>query len=183
MAVHAADLRTVEAAVEGVSRRSSMAWGGQLGPLDRMAATGIVLVPTLLATRDVADSFRRRGATPETVARVVAACRRHPEMVREVVEAGVQVFVGTDAGLVPRGMIGEELRLMATAGVPAATLLAAASWDARAFLGLPGIEEGAPADLMVVPEDPRSHLTVLSNRKVMLLDGRPVDPIGGSATS
>lgn len=56
--------------------------------------------------------------------------------------------------------------------------LAAASWDARAYLGLPGLEPGAPADAVVYAEDPRSDLDALAHPIAVVLRGRPVRVAG-----
>jgi imidazolonepropionase-like amidohydrolase len=52
--------------------------------------------------------------------------------------------------------------------------LAAGSWRARAWLGLGGIEEGAPADLVVYDADPRADLQVLRAPSRIVLRGRVV---------
>ena len=55
--------------------------------------------------------------------------------------------------------------------------LGAGSWTARAFLGLPGIQEGAPADLVAFRENPREDLSALADPALVILDGRLVrDP-------
>ena len=53
-----------------------------------------------------------------------------------------------------------------------ASALAAGSWAARRFLGLPGLEEGAPADLVAYPDDPRDDPEVLARPALRVLDGR-----------
>src|SRR5438132_11391867 len=42
--------------------------------------------------------------------------------------------------MVPHGMVSTEIGLLHESGIPAAAALGAGSWDARSFLGLPGIE-------------------------------------------
>jgi imidazolonepropionase-like amidohydrolase len=85
------------------------------------------------------------------------------------------VFAGTDAGGgIEHGRIGDEVRALHEAGLPAEAALAAASWSARSWLGLPCIEEGAPADLVVFDADPRGDLGVLSRPGRTLLGGRVV---------
>ena len=59
-----------------------------------------------------------------------------------------------------------------TAGLPPAAAVGAACWDARRYLGFRGIEEGAPADLVVVADDPRVTLGVLRHPSLVLLRGR-----------
>ena len=66
---------------------------------------------------------------------------------------------------------------MLAAGLDAQTALGAASWTARAWLGLPGIEEGAPADLVAFREDPREDPRTLADPALILLDGQLIrDP-------
>ena len=57
------------------------------------------------------------------------------------------------------------------AGLPAEAALAAASWSARSWLGLPCIEEGAPADLVVYDDDPRAALGTLARPRRIVLRG------------
>jgi hypothetical protein len=67
------------------------------------------------------------------------------------------------------------LRLL-EAGLPQETALAAGSWAARGFLGLSGLEEGAPADLVAYPDDPRDDPEVLARPALRVLDGRLISP-------
>ena len=72
------------------------------------------------------------------------------------------------------GMVSGQARLLHAAGVPAEDALAATSWDARAFLGLPGIQAGAPADFVVYASDPRTDLETLHHPELIVLDGRVI---------
>jgi imidazolonepropionase-like amidohydrolase len=85
--------------------------------------------------------------------------------------AGVQLLAGTDAGMVPHGMIATEVNQLVRAGVSADIAVAAGSWAARSYLGLPGIEEGAPADIIALPSDPRTDLDALTQHSLTILDG------------
>jgi imidazolonepropionase-like amidohydrolase len=60
---------------------------------------------------------------------------------------------------------------MHAAGIPAEAALAAGSWSARAYLGLPGLVEGAPADFVVYPADPRTELATLARPERIVLRG------------
>lgn len=82
------------------------------------------------------------------------------------------LLAGTDS--VPHGRIADEIRALASAGVPVHTALGAASWAARAYLGYAGLEPGAPADVVVYDEDPRSDLAQLDHPRAIMLRGRPV---------
>jgi imidazolonepropionase-like amidohydrolase len=100
--------------------------------------------------------------------------RRHAQ-VRALHDAGVPLFVGTDAGgNVGHGSFADEAAEMVEAGVPAAEVLAAATWRARAFLGVQGIEEGASADVVVFRDDPRTDIRALAHPLAIVLRGRIV---------
>jgi len=95
--------------------------------------------------------------------------------VRAAFEAGVPVFAGTDAGGgIDHGVIADEIRALCTAGIPAEEALAAGSWKARQWLGLRGIEEGSPADVVVYAADPRADLDTLQSPQRTVLRGRVV---------
>src|SRR5699024_8773729 len=53
-------------------------------------------------------------------------------------------------------------------------ILDAATWAPRRFLGVPGLEDGAPADLLVVPRDPRTDHRALRELDHVVLGGRIV---------
>jgi imidazolonepropionase-like amidohydrolase len=85
--------------------------------------------------------------------------------------------VGTDAGgSLPHGLVAAEVAELVRAGVPTSDALAAASWAARSWLGFPGIEEGASADFVVYPTDPRADVAVLAHPLLVVLRGRPLAP-------
>ncbi len=70
----------------------------------------------------------------------------------------------------PRG----EVVALHRIGLSPHDALGAASWRARAWLGHPGLEEGAPADLVVYPADPLADLSVLASPSRVVLRGAPV---------
>jgi imidazolonepropionase-like amidohydrolase len=141
--------------------------------LTQMAAQGTALTPTLAvlltealpAVRKAPDSPRRRW--------FLAGAEVHGQLAAAAAEAGVVVLAGTDSR--PLGRVADEVRALAAAGVPANDALAAASWAARAYLGLPGLVVGAPADVVVYAEDPRSDLVQLDHPTAVVLRGRLLD--------
>jgi len=105
------------------------------------------------------------------VRRTADAVGRHPATVRGAWEAGVTVLAGTDAGVVAHGLVHREVALLTAAGIPIEHALAAASWRAREFLGLPTILEGAPADLVAFDRNPLEDPTALATPSLIVLDG------------
>jgi len=101
---------------------------------------------------------------------------RRYDTVRGAHDAGIQVYVGTDAGgSLAHGLVAAEVAELVTAGIPPVQAVAAASWSARAWLGRPGLEEGAPADLVVYEADPRADVRVLAAPRRVVLNGRVVE--------
>jgi imidazolonepropionase-like amidohydrolase len=95
--------------------------------------------------------------------------------VRDAYDAGVPVYAGTDAGgSLPHGQVAAEVAELVAAGLPAAAALSAATWGARAWLGRPGLDEGAPADLVVYEADPREDVRVLAAPRRIVLRGAVV---------
>jgi imidazolonepropionase-like amidohydrolase len=141
-----------------------------------MAARGTAVVPTLVNVENfpgfAAAGEKKFPVYASTIRRLYA---NSGAVVRAAFDAGVPVFAGTDAGGgIAHGVIADEVRALHRAGLPAEAALAAASWSARAWLGLPCIEEGAPADVVVYDTDPRTDLDALRRPQRMLLRGRVV---------
>jgi imidazolonepropionase-like amidohydrolase len=141
-----------------------------------MAARGTAVVPTLVNVANfpgfAAAGEERFPAYASTMRRLYAGSGA---VVRAAYDAGVPVFAGTDAGGgIDHGRVADEIRALHAAGLPAEAALAAGSWAARSWLGLPGIEEGAEADLVVYEADPREDLDALRRPQRMVLRGRLV---------
>lgn len=145
--------------------------------LDQMAARGTALVPTMINI----ETFDGIAAAAEPkFPRYADHMRRlkhsFPRVVGAAVDAGVPVYVGTDAGGgIDHGLAAEEMILLRDkAGMSPRAVLAAASWDARSWLGLAGLVEGGLADLVVYERDPRADLTVVREPSRIVLRGRIV---------
>jgi imidazolonepropionase-like amidohydrolase len=145
----------------------------QLGAL---AGHGTALVPTLINIDNfpaiAAQAEEKFPAYAAHVRRLHAGSR---DRVRAAYEAGVPIFAGSDAGGgVGHGRLVDEIHALHAAGLPPAAALAAGSWAARAWLGLPGLTEGAPADLIAYATDPRADLTTLHTPARIILRGTVV---------
>ncbi|CAL2062190.1 Amidohydrolase family protein [Streptomyces murinus] len=141
------------------------------------AERGVAIVPTLV---NIA-TFPQLAACgeskfPNWSAHMRRLHERRYDTVRSAYDAGIPVFVGTDAGgSLPHGLVAAEVAELVTAGIPPIEALAATSWSARAWLGRPGLEEGAPADLVVYDEDPRAEVGVLAAPRRVVLNGAVVE--------
>lgn len=145
--------------------------GATVDDLRAMADAGIAFVPTLLIRAFVRDLVTTLPLHPEDRATWLREVDEHLGVVREADAAGVALYAGTDAGAVEHGLVASEIALLREAGLSGAAALAAGSWAARSWLGLPGIEEGGPADLVVFPDDPREDPDTLRHPSLIMLRG------------
>ncbi|WP_445400155.1 amidohydrolase family protein [Streptomyces sp. LE64] len=140
------------------------------------AERGVAIVPTLV---NIATFPRLAEGGEAKFPRWSAHLRRlharRYDTVRAAYDAGVPVFVGTDAGgSLAHGLVAAEVAELVTAGIPPLAALSATTWGAREWLGRPGLTEGAPADLVVYGDDPRSDVRVLAAPRRVVLRGRIV---------
>jgi imidazolonepropionase-like amidohydrolase len=143
-----------------------------------MAERGTALVPTLINVDNFpgfADAAGDKFPGYGTHMRALHA--RAGETIAKVLDAGVVVYPGTDAGGgIEHGRIVDEVVALAAAGLGRDRALTAATVAARAWLGRPPIELGAPADVLVLPADPRADLDVLRHPVAVLRRGRRLAP-------
>ncbi len=145
--------------------------------VDQMAAAGVALVPTAKQLNNFPE-YAEAGAArfPAYAARMRDLHGRRQETIMAAYEAGVAIYAGTDAGgVLPHGLIADEVAELASYGMPPEYALGAASWRARPWLGKPGeLGEGDPADFVVYDADPLQDLAVLAAPKAIVLRGRLV---------
>jgi imidazolonepropionase-like amidohydrolase len=145
--------------------------------VETMAARGIALVPTAHQLNNF-PMYAEQGAEkfPGYAAHMLDLHARRRETIMAAYEAGVAIYAGTDAGgVLPHGLIADEVAELASYGMPAEYVLGGASWRAREWLGMNGrLDEGSPADFVVYPRDPRSDLSVLREPAAVVLRGQVV---------
>lgn len=124
--------------------------------IELMLQHGTALVPTLINIDNfpgIADAAGKYPGYAKHMRDLYASCRQR---IGAAHDAGVPIYAGTDAGgMVAHGRIGDEIEALRGIGMSPTAALGAASWDARAWLGRPALEHGAPADLLCFADDPR----------------------------
>ncbi len=145
--------------------------------VDAMMARRVALVPTVKQLDNFlqyADAGEARF--PPYAKRMRSLHARRKETIRAAYEAGVAIYAGTDAGgVLPHGLIGDEVAELADYGLTARDALGAGSWRAREWLGRPsGLGENDPADFVVYDADPLADLDVLRHPRCVVLRGRAV---------
>jgi imidazolonepropionase-like amidohydrolase len=176
VAIHVMTEPVIEAAIDAGIDSIEHGTGMMPDHVQAIAVRGIAWIPTLAsggAAQAVAFA-QSMGMPTDTVDWIRNAYERTPAMIALAAATGARIFAGTDAGQFPHGALVEQIDLMRAYGMSAEQALAAASWDARAYLGLPSIEPGVAADFVVYRHDPRTHLETLNHPELIVLDGRVI---------
>ncbi|MFD5143329.1 amidohydrolase family protein [Streptomyces sp. NPDC058401] len=140
------------------------------------AEHGVAIVPTLVNIATFPKMAAGGEAKfPRWSAHMRRLHERRYDTVRAAYDAGIGVYVGTDAGgSLPHGLVAAEVGELVKAGIPSLQALSATAWGAREWLGRPGLTEGAPADLVVYGTDPRADVRALAAPLRVVVNGRAV---------
>lgn len=144
----------------------------------RFAEQQIAIVPTLVNIANF-PAFADAGQAkfPGYAAHMRDLYDRRFDTVGKARDAGVPIFVGTDAGgQLPHGLAAREVEALTSAGFSALEAIDAATWAARRWLGRAGIVEGESADLVVYAHDPRLDVRALTCPAAVILRGRLMPP-------
>jgi imidazolonepropionase-like amidohydrolase len=138
-----------------------------------MVEHGTVLVPTMINIENFPGIADSAGKYPTYAAHMRDLYTRSGPRLAKAREAGIPIYAGTDAGsMVAHGRIADEIDALKTIGFSPTDALGAASWAARQWLGRPGLEHGAPADLVCYADDPRAGAAVVNRPDLIMLRGR-----------
>ena len=143
-----------------------------------MVEYGTALVPTLINITEnfpgIADAAKRYPAYAAHMRDLHARCYGRMAAARD---AGVPVYAGSDAGsLIAHGRIADEVEALKRIGMSPTDALGAACWDARRWLGRPGLDPSASADLLCYAADPRQGPAVLNRPDLVVLRGKTFRP-------
>jgi imidazolonepropionase-like amidohydrolase len=155
LAVHAVGEQAAQAAIAAGADSVEHGTGLTEGMLATMAERGIAWTPTICAV----SAGTGHGELLERLTSLIPTAHRQ----------GVRILAGTDT--IAPGSLSLEIAALVAAGLEPGAALAAASTGARKFLGLPGLDEGAPADLVFFNADPREHPEVLREPSLILAEG------------
>ena len=88
----------------------------------------------------------------------------------------MKIAFGTDAGVSKHGRNADEFELMVKFGMTPATAIQAATVNAADLLGIAdqvgSLEAGKSADIIAVPGDPLSDITLLKKVSFVMKEGR-----------
>ena len=142
---------------------------------DLMKKHGTWYVPTISAGRFVAEQAKVPGYFPEIVRPKAAKIGAQiQDTFGKAWRAGVKIGFGTDQGVAPHGDNAREFGFMVETGLPTATALQTATYNAAQVLGVPDIgqiEPGFRADVVAVPGDPTADIALTSKVDFVMRDG------------
>ena len=144
--------------------------------IEMMLASGTWLVPTLVAPRGVIDAAAAgMPINPYVLQKAEMVIGAHDESVRQAIEAGVKVAMGTDSGVAPHGDNLRELELMVARGMTPAQALSATTLSAAELMGLDeelgSLEPGKRGDVVVLRGDPLDVTTLAERVEQVWKDG------------
>ncbi len=167
--------RAIRAGVDSVEHGTYM----DAEAMELMKERGTWYVPTISAGKWVADLSEQEGKLPDVVRPKAAAVG--PKIQSTLAEAfrqGVPIAFGTDAGVSPHGANGREFIFMVEAGMPVMEALRAATVNAATLLRVDNelgqLKSGYFADVVAVPGDPLSDVTLLESPHFVMKGGAVV---------
>ena len=137
--------------------------------IDLMLKNDVYLVPTLVAPVAVAEFAQDHPEIipPVMAAKSLAVMESHRQSFRRAVEAGVNIAMGTDAGVGRHGDNGRELQLMVENGMTPLQAISASTLHAARLLHLDGrlgtLEVGKLADVILVDADVLNDISQIAN--------------------
>ena len=129
----------------------------------------------LVSTRRLAEGMDVSKAPPVLQAKAAEMFPKARTSIKAAYEAGVKIAVGTDALAIPHGRNADELVTLVEWGMSPAAVLKAATVTAAELINSADrgrIAEGLLADIIAVPGDPLSDITVTKNVNFVMKGGK-----------
>ncbi len=165
--------RAIAAGVDSIEHGTYM----DLETMALMKEMGTAFVPTIIAGKFVAEMAEIDGYFSETVRQ--KALEIGPviqDTFARAYEEGVLIVFGTDSGVSPHGDNAKEFGYMVEAGMPEIEALTSAMMPGAVLLDraadLGSIEAGKLADIIAVPGDPTSDISLMEQVHFVMKDGR-----------
>lgn len=135
--------------------------------IELMKENGTYLVPTLLAPVSVLETAEEVGMPQSAVEKSLEVIEDHKASFTKAYQAGVNIAMGTDAGVFRHGTNLRELGLMADSGMSPMDAIVASTKSAAECMGwddkVGTLEEGKLADVVIVKGNPLVDIHSLSN--------------------
>ena len=129
----------------------------------------------LVSTRRLAEAMDVSKAPAVLQAKAAEMFPKARTSIKAAYEAGVKIAVGTDAPAIPHGRNADELVTLVEWGMPPAAVLKAATVTAAELINADDrgrLAEGLLADIIAVPGDPLTDITVTKNVNFVMKGGK-----------
>lgn len=139
-----------------------------------MKRRGTVLVPTLYVGAYVLEQADAGALSEHSASKAREIVPRMRQSFQLAARSGVEIALGSDAGVFPHGENGHEFELMVELGMKPMDAIVAGTGAAADLLGLEDvgrIVEGKLADLVVVEGDPLGEIQLLSRPAIVMKGG------------
>ncbi len=152
--------------------------------IERMLKRDIALCPTISVYPRIVGRGRSGGEADFVVQRSVALLEPHLASLRRAVAAGIRIVFGTDSTTLynPLGDIGEEMALMARAGMTPHDIIRSATERAarecRVAEQTGTLESGKSADIVIADGDATADIGALLAPRLVFRDGDIVHASG-----
>jgi imidazolonepropionase-like amidohydrolase len=129
----------------------------------------------LVATTYLADGMDVSHAAPELQAKAAEVFPRARETIRKAIQRGARIACGTDAPAIPHGRNAKELVALVNRGMTPLQAIRAATTVSAELIDVNDrgrLEEGLLADIIAVPGDPLSDITVTESVRFVMKGGQ-----------
>jgi imidazolonepropionase-like amidohydrolase len=129
----------------------------------------------LVATTYLADGMDVSHAAPELQAKAAEVFPRARQTISKAIQRGVRVACGTDAPAIPHGRNAKELIALVDRGMTPLQAIRAATTVSAELIDVNDrgrLEEGLLADIIAVPGDPLSDITVTESVRFVMKGGQ-----------
>lgn len=180
VAAHAHGARGVESAARAGIDTAEHGTFADSGAVKAMKASGMAMVPTLMALAGVKERLGKGIYTPTVEAKGREAVAQAGKALKLAKAEGVTIAFGTDAGVFEHGRNAGEFALMVDWGgltpreaLASATTVAAKLLDKETEIGR--IAPGYSADIIAVDGDPLTDVRALEKVGFVMARGRIID--------
>ncbi|HEY4356111.1 MAG TPA: amidohydrolase family protein [Acidobacteriaceae bacterium] len=171
VAVHATGEPGTGYAVQAGVASVDHAYNLSLDTMRAMGAKQIYAVPTFA----IVEYFGNHAANPAAAQRLKDEQTFHATQFKKQMEVGVPFAVGSDVGPFPHGTQAREYELMVQFGMKPADVLRAGLINGAKLLGWPDgigqLKPGFYADVIAVPGDPLTDISVLTKVSFVMKNG------------
>jgi imidazolonepropionase-like amidohydrolase len=129
----------------------------------------------LVATTYLADGMDVSHAAPELQAKAAEVFPRARETISKAIRRGARIACGTDAPAIPHGRNARELVALVNRGMTPLQALRAATTVSAELIDVSDrgrLEEGLLADIIAVPGDPLSDISVTESVRFVMKGGQ-----------